>query len=83
MWENILKVKQITTPTTDVNIKKVPKKSKKPKGCCKEAYDAWVILCKDVLEEYKKTGATENAKNYWEALPARHSFERDTWFSDK
>ena len=44
-WMNILKVKQIVTPTTDVNIKKVPKKKKpEDKKCCEEAAKAYGIL---------------------------------------
>jgi hypothetical protein len=37
-WMNILKTKQIVTPTTDVNIKKIPKKSKK-EDCCQKVKD--------------------------------------------
>tara|TARA_R110002020_G_scaffold253928_1_gene467604 strand:- start:1909 stop:2241 length:333 start_codon:yes stop_codon:yes gene_type:complete len=38
MWYDVLKIKQITTPVTDINIKKVPKK-KKEIDCCQEAKD--------------------------------------------
>ena len=44
-WMSVLKVKQIITPTTDINIKKVPKKKKpEDKKCCEEAAKAYVIL---------------------------------------
>jgi hypothetical protein len=39
-WIEILKVKQITTPTTDINIKKIPKK-KGERDCCQEAKDRY------------------------------------------
>jgi Fe-S cluster biosynthesis and repair protein YggX len=41
-WMDIIKVKQVVTPTTDVNIKKVPKKKKpEDKKCCEEAVKAY------------------------------------------
>lgn len=40
-WMNLLKVKQILTPITDINIKKVPKK-KKPDNCCDIAKNLWL-----------------------------------------
>jgi hypothetical protein len=43
MWTDILKIKQITTPFTDVNIKKIPK-NKKEDECCMKAADFFVKL---------------------------------------
>lgn len=43
-WMNLLKVRQITTPVTDINIKKVPKK-KKSTNCWNELkamHDSWI-----------------------------------------
>ena len=42
-WINILKTKQIVTPTTDINIKKVPKKKKNNEDCCQKIKDMWKI----------------------------------------
>tara|TARA_R110002020_G_scaffold253928_2_gene467610 strand:- start:412 stop:774 length:363 start_codon:yes stop_codon:yes gene_type:complete len=40
-WWEVFKNKQILTPTTDINIKKVPKKPKTDK-CCQEAKEKYI-----------------------------------------
>jgi hypothetical protein len=46
-WINILKVKQIITPVTDVNIKKIPKKKEPDDKCCKEAWRFYLYLMRE------------------------------------
>jgi hypothetical protein len=49
MWYDVLKVKQITTPTTDINIKKIPKK-KNEKTECRD----WLKGLYDLFEKNKE-----------------------------
>tara|TARA_R110002020_G_scaffold253928_1_gene467603 strand:- start:1284 stop:1907 length:624 start_codon:yes stop_codon:yes gene_type:complete len=61
-WYNVLKVKQILTPTTDINIKKVPKK-KKDKNC-NEKLKAYAdkIQNLDITTKYDSVGGSLSGK---------------------
>jgi hypothetical protein len=55
---DIIKTKQIVTPTTDINIKKIPK-NKNNKDCCQKIKDMWKI------HEMRNTSALqEGQKGY-------------------
>tara|TARA_R110002020_G_scaffold253928_1_gene467607 strand:- start:3583 stop:3993 length:411 start_codon:yes stop_codon:yes gene_type:complete len=71
-WADILKVKQITTPVTDINIKKVPKK-KKERDCCEETRIFYMVETgKYLIRGYHKDP---------EYLSVRDWFDKKIWDS--
>jgi hypothetical protein len=61
-WVNLLKTKQIVTPTTDIGIKKVPKK-KKDSNECNERLKAYADKIKNTDISYFSDYET---KSYWQ-----------------
>jgi hypothetical protein len=90
-WINILKVKQIVTPTTDINVKKIPKK-KKGRDCCKEAKDKYKIKQMGSVERYDKSWsehpnflyrfAGAPCEEFRENLKETRSYEKGGWVAD-
>jgi hypothetical protein len=82
-WKNILKSNQINIGSTTLDTRNLPEEDD-DKGCCEEAYDAWLILCEDVLEEYRKEKkATRNSIAFWAGMLKKFSFTQDTFYFPK
>jgi hypothetical protein len=81
-WWEVFKNKQILTPTTDINIKKIPKKEP-TKDCCEQAMKKWVDGWKDMLEDVtlRKKHLTDNLKRWYVSnrKGTRHTEDRELY----
>jgi hypothetical protein len=84
-WKEVLKNKLITTPITDINIKKIPKG--KDRDCCEETRIFYMIetgkyVIRALEEKAAQVDKLDFSENWYKYLVARHGENWKTKFDE-